>query len=101
MKRDILDAPGWRLLIEMRVLAALMVPLAAGAVEQQAMQGHVPAAAARLRAVDRLTASTRLDLAIGLRLLNTAGLSNLLHQFYNLASPLYQQFLTPDQFTAR
>ena len=101
MKRNFLHVPGFITMLGMRVLMALMMPLAAGAADKQAIHGHVPAALARLQAVDRLPGSTHLDLAIGLRLRNTEALTNLLREVYNPSSPLYHRFLTPEQFTAR
>ena len=45
-------------------------------------------------------ASQPMNLSIGLPLNNQGALSNLLQQLYDPASTNYQQFLTPDQFTA-
>lgn len=61
--------------------------------------GHVPAAVANLRPVDRLSGATRLDLAIGLPLRNREALTNLLQQIYDPASPRFHQYLTQEQFT--
>lgn len=61
--------------------------------------GHVPAAAANLQPLDRLSSATPLDLAIGLPLRNREALTNLLQQIYDPASPRFHQYLTPEQFT--
>ena len=73
----------------------------AGAVETQVLRGHVPAAAARLRPVDRLAAATRLDLAIGLPLRNKEALTNLLREVYDPASTNYHRYLTPERYAER
>ncbi len=65
------------------------------------MHGHVPAAVRRSPAIARLASSTSLDLTIGLPLRNQAALSNLVLQVCDPASPQYQHYLTPNQFTAR
>ena len=74
--------------------------LSAYAVENQVLQGHVPAAVSEfnLQPVGRLPATTNLDLAIGLPLRNQAALTKLLQQIYDPSSPNYRHFLTPDQF---
>ena len=86
-------------------LVALAVFLGFGAPafgsERQVLRGLLPAAAARVAPVGRLPGSQRLNLAIGLPLRNQAVLSNLLRQLYDPASPDYQQYLTPEQFTER
>src|SRR5262249_17007438 len=69
--------------------------------ETRANSPHVPPAVARAQAVGRLAGSTRLKLAIGLPLRDPEGLNQFLSQVYDPASPLYRQFLTPEQFTAR
>ena len=65
------------------------------------LQGHVPAAAAHLSATGTLPPTNRLNLAIGLPLRDAKGLDDFLAQLYDPGSPLYRQFLTPEQFTAR
>src|SRR5258708_3706439 len=73
---------------------------AKGAVGQE-LHGHVPAAAARLKVIDPLPASQRLNLAVGLPLRNTEALANLLRGLYNPASPGFHQYLTPAQFAEK
>jgi hypothetical protein len=70
------------------------------AAELQVLRGHVPAAAARLQAVDRLEGAKRLNLAIGLSLRNRPSLTNLIRDIYDPASPNYRHYLTPEQFAA-
>lgn len=65
------------------------------------LKGHVPAAVAQLTANGALPADTNLTLAIGLPVRNKAALSNLLEQIYDPASPNYQKYLTPDEFTTQ
>ena len=67
----------------------------------QILHGHVPAAVAHLQPIRRLSATTNLDLAIGLPLRNKEGLSELLEQIYTPSSPHYRHYLTPEQFTER
>jgi len=69
--------------------------------EMQALRGHVPEAVARgLTPAGRLPASQQMRLAIGLPLRNPQGLTSLVQQLYDPASPLYHHYLTPEQFTA-
>jgi hypothetical protein len=70
--------------------------------ERQVLQGHLPeAVAGGLPPVARLPAAQQLRLAIGLPLRNRPALTGLLQQLYDPASPLYHQYLAPEQFTAR
>ena len=69
--------------------------------ERQSLQGHVPEAVAKgLAPAGRLPAAQEMRLAIGLPLRNQETLTNLLRQLYDPASPLYHQYLNPEQFTA-
>jgi hypothetical protein len=61
----------------------------------------VPGAVKSLIALDTLPASTGLNLSIGLPLHNPDLLTNLLEQLYDPTSPLYHQYLTPEEFAAR
>jgi len=67
----------------------------------KALHGHVPEIAKRLVAAGRLPATNELRLAIGVPLRDPAGLDNFLVQLYDPASPNFQQYLTPEEFTAR
>src|SRR5579859_7496587 len=69
--------------------------------ETRTLSSHVPAATVLARPVGKLPDSTRLNLALGLPLRDLPGLTNFLAQLYDPANPLYHQYLTPDQFTAR
>ena len=69
--------------------------------QTQPLPGHVPAAVAHLTAAGRLEGSRELKLAIGLPLRDKAGLTNLLQEIYDPASPDYHHFLTPAQFAER
>ena len=81
--------------------AALLAATARPA-EMQRLKGHVPeVVAGGLAPVGRLPASQPLRLAIGLPLRNQQALTNLLDRLYDPASPLFHQYLTPEQFTAR
>lgn len=50
-------------------------------------------------AVGPMPAAQRLNLALTLKLRNTAGLEALIHNLYNPSSPQYRQFLSVQQFT--
>jgi subtilase family serine protease len=78
-------------------LSAASVPAA----ERQTLQGHVPAAVAKLnmQPMGRLPATKRLNLAIGLPLRNQSTLTNLLRQLYDPASTNFHRYLTPEQFS--
>jgi len=54
-----------------------------------------------LSPVDRLPQTQRLNLAISLPLRNKEGLTNLLQQLYDPASPQFHHYLTPQQFAAQ
>jgi uncharacterized repeat protein (TIGR01451 family) len=87
----------WRAVIS----AALLLMPPAALAQRQVLYGHVPAAAAKLRAVGKLEESKPLEVLIGLPLRNRETLTNLLNDLYNPASPSFHQFLTPAQFTER
>jgi subtilase family serine protease len=82
------------------IWASLLIfgTVAASGVERHSLGGHVPEAFKSLVSVDTLPASARLDLCVGLPLRNQEGLTNLLEQLYDPASPLYHHYLTPQQF---
>ena len=66
----------------------------------QLLQNHVPAAAARLQPIGRLSASNRLELTIGLPLRNRATLDQFRKDIYDPKSPFYHHYVTPQQFGA-
>ena len=70
------------------------------ALERQALQGHVPAAVTRLAPISDLDSSKRLNLAIGLPPRDKPGLTRLVEQLYDPASPNFRKYLTPEQFAA-
>ena len=65
------------------------------------LQGHVPAAAARLTPKGRVPGTNHLSLAIGLPLRNRAALEDLLRRLYDPRDPGFHKFLTPREFTER
>jgi len=69
--------------------------------QTQVLAGHVPAIVKSLQPTGRLPGTNQLSLAIGLPLRNPAGLSKLLRQLYDPASPDYRHYLTPEEFTAQ
>jgi hypothetical protein len=75
----------------------------ARAAERQVLRNHAVSAVSQfnLPAVERLTTSTNLDLAICLPLRNQDALTNLLQQQYEPTSPQYHHWLTPEEFTAK
>ena len=80
---------------------AAMLALSAQGADLQKLRGHVPAISAGLQPAGRLPATNRLHLAISLPLRNREGLTNLLHDIYNPASPNFRHYLTPQEFTAQ
>jgi hypothetical protein len=62
------------------------------------LTGHVPAVVRQLAPKGSLSATNRLELAIGVLPRNAAGLSNFLANVYDPSSPQYRQYLTPNQF---
>jgi subtilase family serine protease len=75
------------------------MPLCGG--ELQSRKGHVPPAVKVLKPISSVAGTKRIDLAIGLPLRDRGALTKLLEQLYDPASPLYRQFLTPEQFVQR
>jgi subtilase family serine protease len=75
--------------------------LSAQTVGKQMLRGHVPPAVARfhLQPVDRVPATNRLNLAIGLPLRNQDALNELLREIYDPGSTNYHRYLTPEEFT--
>jgi hypothetical protein len=97
-----------RCFVRLALTTATMVVLfpfmaRAQGVGKQLLHGHVPPAVARLhlQPMNRLPATNRLNLAIGLPLRNQAELNKLLAEIYDPASTNYHRYLTPEQFTAQ
>ena len=65
----------------------------------QRLRGQVRVA--RLQPIDRLAATNRLKLAIGLPLRNQAALAQFLQELSDPAHPNYRHYLTPEEFAAR
>ena len=76
---------------------------AAPAAERQALTGHIPEAVKRLnlQPLRRVPATNVLHLAIGLPLRDPDAAKAFIQQLYDPASPLYHQYLTPEQFTEK
>jgi uncharacterized repeat protein (TIGR01451 family) len=103
MKRRF-NRPGKAALAALCSAALLFLPArqihAAGT---QVISGHVPEAIARfkLQSVGHFNGTNHLKLAIGLPLRDKAGLTNLLRQISDPASPNYHHYLTPAAFAER
>ncbi len=69
--------------------------------QRKLMSGQMPAVVSTLPPLGRLDASTRLRLSISLPLHDLGGLSKLIEQIYDPASPSYRHYLAPDEFDAR
>jgi len=74
-----------------------VVPLASAGTRP--LPGHVPAIVAQLTPLGDLPATNQLHLALGVPLRDAAGLDAVLGQLYDPTSPLFHQYLTPQQFT--
>ena len=81
------------------LLAAIFTSYGEG--KRHFVRGNTPAAVSRLRAMENLSATNQLHLAIALPLRNQAELDALLKNIYNPASPSYHQYLTPAQFAEK
>jgi len=67
----------------------------------QYVHNTVPAAVAHATLVRPSMRVEKLNLSIGLPLRNPEGLTNLLQQIYDPASPNFHRYLTPEQFTEK
>ena len=107
IRRAIVGTAGRRFtrLALVAAVAAALFPFTARAqgVGKQLLHGHVPPALTRLHlpAIDRLPATNRMALAIGLPLRNQEALNKLLAEIYDPSSTNYHRYLTPEQFTAQ
>jgi hypothetical protein len=95
--RLLIHATHWTLAIAMAMI--FPVPARAQNAGAQVLKDSMPAAIPHLPASGRPTASTRLNLSIGLPLRNESALDNLLRQIYDPASPNYRHYLSHEQFT--
>jgi subtilase family serine protease len=85
-----------------QMAASLMLFLSVASIsaaERKTLHTGVPEVAAQLPRLDRLPATSRLRLAVGLGWRNQGKLNNLLQQLYNPASVNFHRYLTPQQFT--
>jgi subtilase family serine protease len=82
-------------------LCALLASVTLPAAERRALPHRVPAEAAHLAPKGRLSASQRLDLAIGLPLRNREALNRLIAEQQDRSSTNFHKWLTPEQFTER
>ena len=91
-----------RALIGLTVALMVCPPVIGSAQAQGRRQLHssVSAVAAGLRPIESLPATNRLRLVIGLPFRNPEGLTNLLKELYDPASPRFGQWLTPAQFNS-
>ncbi|HWX18291.1 MAG TPA: protease pro-enzyme activation domain-containing protein, partial [Candidatus Binatia bacterium] len=85
----------------LRGLMAAALLTTAGAAETLALHGHIPPGLNHLQPTGRLSATTNLNLAIGLPLRDKEGLSKLLQQLYDPASTNYQHYLSAPEFAER
>ncbi len=78
-------------------------PSSATAAQKQLSSGHVPQIVKQKKAASlgRVNATNELHLALSLPLRDAAGLTNLLRELYDPASPQFHRYLTPQEFTAR
>jgi hypothetical protein len=85
------------------ILAVLVILVGSSSQSKQIMYGHVPADIAKLglQPISRLDSAKQLSFAISLPLRDQEGLTSLLRQLYDPASPNYHNWLTPEQFTAQ
>jgi uncharacterized repeat protein (TIGR03803 family) len=71
------------------------------AADRQFLHNHVPAAVTNAAPVRHSSLWKRLNLTIGLPLRDREGLTNLLQQLYDPASPNFHHYLTPEEFAQR
>jgi len=83
------------------VLLATALLSSAQTPQVKLLTGHLPTVVSKLKPLGHLEGTSRLKLSISLPLHNEAALTNLVEQLYNPASPLYRQYLTPEEFDAR
>ena len=85
------------------LLAAVMTADSLGAdiPDRKRLPDPISSIAAAYQPVAKLPAGTNLSLAIGLPLRDKQGLMNFLGSLYDPASPIYQHYLSSDEFTER
>ncbi len=97
---DSLPTWGVRVLLLLTLLAGVFA-VPAGAADRQFLHNPLPAAVTNTAPLRHFSRWDRLDLTIGLPLRDCEGLTNLLRQLYDPASPNFRHYLTPEQFTQR
>jgi hypothetical protein len=90
-----------KFLIRILVASVGILVYSQAVMAQQMLPGHVPEAIGRLHLppTGRLAGTNQLHLVFGLPLRQRDALTHFLDQLYDPASPLYRQYLTPEQFT--
>ena len=85
------------------LLGLLALPSFSTAAQKQLAASHVPAVvkSGKLAAPHRVPATNEIRLALALPLRDAVGLTNLLREIYDPASPQFRHYLTPAEFTAR
>ncbi len=78
-----------------------LLSIPAQAADRQFLHNHVPAAVTNAAPLRHTPGWTKLNLTISLPLRDRPGLTNLLQQLYDPASPNFRHYLTPEQFTQR
>jgi uncharacterized repeat protein (TIGR03803 family) len=73
----------------------------ARAADRQVLPNHAPAAVTNAAPIRHLPRWSKLNLSIGLPLRDRQGLTNLLQQLYDPASPNFRHYLTPEQFAGK
>lgn len=77
---------------------SVFLPLSAQAADRHTLSTQVPETAAHLPMLNRLPATNRLELAIGLPFRNQDILTNLVRQLYDRRSTNFHRYLTPERF---
>ena len=84
------------------IVAAIVLSMGSlHAAGRQQLRDHVREAVTSSAALGRVAGPTRMSVAIGLPLRNEAELREFIQQVSDPASPNFQRYLTPDQFTER
>jgi autotransporter-associated beta strand protein len=96
--------PVSRIPLRIFIVAAIflfVLTAVAQTIPRQNLHGHVPMVLSQLGAMNRLPATNRLQLSIGLPFRNTNELSAVLADIYDPSSPQYRHFLSRDEFARR
>jgi len=84
-------------------LAFVFVAVFPAAAQRQQLQGHIPQVITKLnlRPLGQFPTTNHLYLAIGLPLRDQEAAKTFIQQLYDPASPVYHQYLTPEQFAEK